>query len=70
MENPELPESARKDLRDAKGHTVSERLESKARSVSAQLAALRRTGETFAQMEESLSLQLAEYEKLRQLLED
>ena len=44
-----LSEGARKDLRDARGHTALERLESKARS---------------------LSVQQAEYEKLRQLLED
>jgi hypothetical protein len=65
-----LREGARKDLRDARGHTVLKRLESKARSLSFEQNALRRTGKTFARMEETPSTQQAEYEKLRRLLED
>jgi hypothetical protein len=64
-----LREGARKDLRDAKGKTVLERLESKAGSLSAKLNALRRTGET-SDPKVQISAQEAEYEKLRQLLQD
>src|SRR5262249_30566154 len=50
-----LREGARKDLRDARGYTVLDRLESKARIISSQQASLRRTGKTFPQMEETVS---------------